>query len=86
MVHSVLVDECEGLVYAASREAGKVVALHLDPKNRLKLEATYDLAPHGHGLVGGKGGDRERGRARGGGGKEGIVQKDLLDTLHRATG
>ncbi|GIL63563.1 hypothetical protein Vafri_17608 [Volvox africanus] len=49
VVHSVLVDECEEVVYVASREAATVLALHLNPNQRLQLQATYDLAAQGHG-------------------------------------
>ncbi|KAG2440171.1 hypothetical protein HXX76_004284 [Chlamydomonas incerta] len=52
VVHGVLVDECEGLVYVASREGRKVVALDItDTKKRLQLKATYDMAAAGHGQV-----------------------------------
>ncbi|KXZ51597.1 hypothetical protein GPECTOR_12g561 [Gonium pectorale] len=51
VVHSVLVDECEGLVYVASREHGQVLALSLGDKDRLALRATYDMAAAGHGQV-----------------------------------
>lgn len=44
VVHSLLVDECEGAVYVASREKGKVLALDL---SSLKQKAAFDLSAHG---------------------------------------
>ncbi|GFR52234.1 hypothetical protein Agub_g14767 [Astrephomene gubernaculifera] len=51
VVHSLLADECEGLVYVGSRESAEVRALSLDPKTPLKLKATYDMKAAGHGMV-----------------------------------
>ncbi|KAG2498330.1 hypothetical protein HYH03_003590 [Edaphochlamys debaryana] len=47
VVHSVLVDECEGLVYVASRESGKIFALSLEVESLLQIKATYDLGVYG---------------------------------------
>lgn len=44
VIHSVLVDECEDLVYAASRETGRVMVYNSDT---MALVHTHNLADYG---------------------------------------